>query len=160
MRLETEGKRREHKLGGLLSQLFHVDDTPYVVVGLGLNVNTSVTLEEGTNALPPASLQQATTEKQDVETLVQLLVPRIWGTFQALLDTETPMEARQQELHVAWMRETWTLGRRVRIQLPQEKHLEGVAVGITTSLALLVQDAAGTIHEVQAGDCIHLRDTA
>jgi biotin-(acetyl-CoA carboxylase) ligase len=53
-----------------------------------------------------------------------------------------------------WRGRTATLGREVSI-VTGGVTVSGVAVDITSSGALLVRDAAGTTHEVVAGDCVH-----
>jgi BirA family transcriptional regulator, biotin operon repressor / biotin---[acetyl-CoA-carboxylase] ligase len=50
-----------------------------------------------------------------------------------------------------------TLGRRVRIELPNAPDLEGVAVDIAPDARLVVRTDRGVLHPIAAGDVSHLR---
>ncbi|NUP74472.1 MAG: biotin--[acetyl-CoA-carboxylase] ligase, partial [Sinomonas sp.] len=52
---------------------------------------------------------------------------------------------------------TITLGRRVRVELPGGRRLEGHATGLDRHGALQVVEDDGERHTVSAGDVVHLR---
>jgi BirA family biotin operon repressor/biotin-[acetyl-CoA-carboxylase] ligase len=52
---------------------------------------------------------------------------------------------------------TITLGRRVRVELPGGRRLEGRATGLDGHGALQVVEDGGERHAVSAGDVVHLR---
>ncbi len=52
-----------------------------------------------------------------------------------------------------------TLGRAVRVELPDGKFLEGTAMGLDDD-GRLVLDTAGGLHPLAAGDVTHLRTSS
>ena len=50
-----------------------------------------------------------------------------------------------------------TLGRAVRVELPADERLDGVATGLAPDGALQVRTADGRVRAVRAGDVRHLR---
>ena len=67
------------------------------------------------------------------------------------LTVRREIAAPAKELFDAWRSRLATIGQAVQIRLPHAV-LAGHAEGIDPSGALLVRDAAGTLHRVTAGD--------
>ena len=59
-------------------------------------------------------------------------------------------------LHAAVTARCSTIGRRVRVSMPGDQTLEGVAVGLDADGRLLV-DADGAVQAISAGDVVHVR---
>jgi BirA family biotin operon repressor/biotin-[acetyl-CoA-carboxylase] ligase len=114
------------KLAGVLAQ----SGAGFVVVGLGLNVRW---------APPEAARLGDGIEPLDV----------LDATLRAF--DELP-----RDLTLAYRARLATLGRRVRVELPGERLIEGVATDVYADGRLVV-DAAGTEHVIDTGDVVHLR---
>lgn len=129
------------KLAGILTEMEgEADRVSWLVVGIGINANVDL------SQLPPGatSLRAETGDDVDRRRFTQTML-EAYHDFSAEPDTILP----------AWRERTSTLGRRVRIETPNEV-IVGEAVDITHPGALVVEtdDARRTVH---AGDCEHLR---
>jgi BirA family biotin operon repressor/biotin-[acetyl-CoA-carboxylase] ligase len=136
---------RDRKLGGILAEL--VDDSPRVVVGLGLNLQwpgpvdvggTCVRDEVGVTLAPRAMLDIFLAE-------LELLLP--------LLDTP---EGRD-ELTTLYNETLATLGRVVRVERMDGAPLVGRAVRVLADGSLCVE-VDGAEVTVRTGDVVHLRE--
>ena len=105
-----------------------------MVVGIGVNVGWA---PDGASRLGPASRR--------CRLLAELL-----AAYDRL------PSRRAHELRDRYRTELATLGRRVRVELP-----DGELLGVATDLAfdgrLVVVDDAGTAHRLSVGDVVHLR---
>ena len=132
---------------------------PGVVVGVGVNIAaradqlpgdqaTSLLLEGASeldrNVLLPAYLQK-------FASLYQEFVAVSGDATRALASGSSVLELATSAMG--------TLGQKVRAELPGGLMLHGTATALAENGALLVRDAAGTLHAVNAGDVIHLRRT-
>lgn len=148
----TDGPEEERKMGGILAEL--IQDAPHgshVVVGLGLNINTPISLVDPQNNLAPISLCEWYGRSVDLASLTQQLVQQIGRVWNRRNQADWPEEIHAQAKR--WIR---TLGQRVRITL-QDTVLEGQAVDLSPTLGLYLKDDLGNTTEVHSGDCIHLR---
>ena len=136
---------RDRKLGGILAEM--VDESPRVVVGLGLNLQwpgpedvggTCVRDEAGVTIEPRAMLDIFLAE-------LELLLP--------LLNSE---EGRE-ELTSLYNETLATLGRVVRVERMNEDSLVGRALRVLSDGSLVVESQG---HEVvvRTGDVIHVRE--
>ncbi|MCB9637745.1 MAG: biotin--[acetyl-CoA-carboxylase] ligase [Myxococcales bacterium] len=159
VRFEEDGDVVERKMGGILSEyLPNSPQGPHVIVGIGLNLNKQVMLlpeDLAKHAMPPASLAEVTGKSYEAEEIACSLSHALRQRFLPLQGEQ--MEQATKDLHAAWSKRCWTLGRKVRILRPNGDVLEGDAVGIGEDLSLQVKDAVGVIHAVAAGDCRHAR---
>lgn len=139
------------KLGGMLTEL-NTDgqELNYAVLGLGLNVNVDFSAASAPPDLvvTAASLQMKTGQPVDRLPLLAAILEHTERWYDSMLAGHSP--------HEAWARCLDTLGRRVRVSRTAD-FLEGVVVGVTPEGALLVEDQAGAVQTVWAGDVTSLR---
>ncbi len=131
------------KVCGILAELeAEVDAVNFVNLGVGINVNASVSqCEKGATSLRD-ELGREVSRRQFFNTLL------------------TEIEAQQSLLTGNSLLEEWkslsaTLNKEVRIVAPGEE-IVGRAVDIDTSGALILRSEDGFLRSAIAGDCIHL----
>jgi len=131
------------KVCGILAELeAEVDAVNFVNLGVGINVNASVSqCEKGATSLRD-ELGREVSRRQFFNTLL------------------TEIEAQQSLLTGNSLLEEWkslsaTLNREVRIVTPGEE-IVGRAVDIDASGALILRSGDGSLRSAIAGDCIHL----
>ena len=136
------GEGGYRKLSGVLTEMEgEADRVSWVVIGVGVNVNTA-------DEHLPAHATSIRNEAGPVERRV--FVQRFLEEFDSLRrdpDAVVP----------AWREHALTLGQAVRVETPGDV-VEGVAVDIEFPGTLLVETEEGT-RRVAAGDCEHLRPT-
>jgi BirA family biotin operon repressor/biotin-[acetyl-CoA-carboxylase] ligase len=139
---------RGKKAGGILCEL-GLDGTAlkYVVVGVGLNVNFDPRAVEG---IPPdaASIQTELGRRQPRAGLLRVILEEIEPRYGKI--------ARGESLREEWARALDTIGRRVKVILP-EGEFSGLAENVDESGALLVRLDDGLLRTVLAGDVVHLK---
>ena len=135
-----------HKLCGILVEATSLDTTPAVVIGIGINLN--LTTEE----LPVPHATSLALEGHDLDR-TDLLI-RVLGHIHARISDWGRGET-------AWLDDyravCSSLGQDVRVLLPGDRELLGVAVGIAEGGQLMVRDDGGKIHTLNAGEVTHLR---
>jgi len=142
----TNGDR---KLAGVLAQ--H-SPTDALVVGIGLN--TGMTADQ--RPIPAATsllLEGVKAEGRDHDVLLAALLGHLADLLAPLIADE-PWPADVLEEYRA---RCLTIGVHVRVQRTASDHLEGAAVGIDASGALLVRTDDGAMATVTAGDVLHVR---
>jgi BirA family biotin operon repressor/biotin-[acetyl-CoA-carboxylase] ligase len=131
------------KLAGILSSAGPVTGTParpsFVVVGLGLNVDWAPDGGTKLNA-------RATTSVSRDQVLERLL-----DELHDILSTSP------REQHEQYRRQLSTIGREVRVELPNERIIEGRALDVEADGRLVVLDSCGVTHRLDIGDVVHLR---
>lgn len=134
------------KLCGILVEATSLDSRPAVVIGIGINID--LTTEE----LPVPHATSLALEGYGIDRTDFLIA--VLGNIHARL-----LEWAQGE--TAWLdayREVCSsLGQDVRVILPGERELLGVAVGIAAGGQLMVRDRGGEVHTLNAGEVTHLR---
>jgi BirA family transcriptional regulator, biotin operon repressor / biotin---[acetyl-CoA-carboxylase] ligase len=143
----------DRKLAGILAE--QSPDGSAVVIGVGLNVATPEdALPISPAGLPATSLLVEGAHVSRDEVLLEILrhLERWYLQFRADPDPEgSGLLATYRALCA-------TLGRDVRVELPADEILEGVAEDIDADGCLLVRPAnASTATRVSAGDIVHLR---
>jgi BirA family transcriptional regulator, biotin operon repressor / biotin---[acetyl-CoA-carboxylase] ligase len=141
------------KLGGILAEA--AGDA--VVVGIGVNVSTEAAElpPPGPGALPATSLLLAQARSLDRGVLLAEILAglerryRSWA--QALGDTE------RSGLRAEYTGLCATLGRRVRVEMPGDRLVDGLAAGVDEDGRLLVSVPPDAELPVAAGDIVHLR---
>lgn len=117
-----------------------------VVVGIGLNVNTTA------EQLPP--------ELQTVATSLRLVTGRPWlrgGLLAAIADELDGLVARLEAGEFAailaqWRRRDALYGRQLQWRTPAGQTVRGVALGPADNGLLQLRDRQGTVHQVLSGD--------
>ncbi|GHE33716.1 biotin--[acetyl-CoA-carboxylase] ligase [Streptosporangium violaceochromogenes] len=140
----------ERKLAGVLAE--RVDSA--VIVGVGLNVSVRA------GELPVATATSLAVEGAsclDRDPLLRAILREIESRYRAWSEADGDAEACG--LKEAYLRAGATVGREVRVELPGERVLTGLAVGVDDSGHLLV-DAQGRRHTLGAGDVVHVRPHA
>jgi BirA family transcriptional regulator, biotin operon repressor / biotin---[acetyl-CoA-carboxylase] ligase len=137
------------KLGGMLTELrTDGDRLLFAVLGLGLNANVQFprTSELAGTA---TSLLLALDRPISRVTLLAAILAHTEAWYTRLLAGMPP--------HEAWAARLDTLGRRISVSTSAGVQ-RGIACGVTREGALLVQDEAGVVHSVWAGDVTTMRD--
>lgn len=134
------------KLCGILVEAASLDSDPAVVIGMGTNISLD------TSELPvPHATSLA---------LEGVLVDRNAFIVSVLLNIHRRIqEWSEGEDHWlnAYRRVCSSLGQDVRVILPGDKEILGVAVGIARGGQLQVKDLEGTVQTLSAGEVTHLR---
>ncbi|MEV4636255.1 biotin--[acetyl-CoA-carboxylase] ligase [Actinoplanes sp. NPDC049548] len=126
-----------------------------VVVGVGLNVTTRPEELPETTGLPATSLRVAGAKSTDRDPLLRALLrgfARWYGGWR-----ETGGDAELCGLLGAYRRGCSTLGRDVRVLLPEGGELTGAATTVDGDGQLVVRTADGVERRVSAGDVLHVR---
>jgi BirA family biotin operon repressor/biotin-[acetyl-CoA-carboxylase] ligase len=137
----------ERKVAGVLVELVDRPAGTAAVVGVGLNVSS--TREE----LPvgaATSLALAGADRPDRAALLLALLRAFGRRFDDWLAESG------DGVRAAYVAACSTLGREVRVALPEGRTLEGRAVDVDTDGRLLVDDGT-RVHALGAGDVVHVR---
>jgi BirA family biotin operon repressor/biotin-[acetyl-CoA-carboxylase] ligase len=135
------------KLGGILTEMnAEMDIIKFVIIGIGINVNTQESL------LPP----QATSLKEQLGRRI----PRIELMREILtsIDKEYILFIRDgfEPIVSKWKKLSTTLGHRVRVHFHKE-YIEGEAIDIDEQGALLLKRDSGLVDRITAGDIVRIR---
>jgi BirA family biotin operon repressor/biotin-[acetyl-CoA-carboxylase] ligase len=135
------------KLGGILTEIkAEVDEISFMVVGIGINVNT----DKKTLISGATSIKEQTGLEHKRVGLLQSILRKFeinYNTFQ---------EKGPHATIEKWRKLSITLGRRVKVHSHKE-HIEGEAVDIDSDGALLIRGDSGLTRKVTAGDVLHCR---
>jgi len=137
----------EKKLGGILTELnAEMDRTKFVILGIGINVNTKKA------SLPPKATSLKEEKKETVSRveLTREILKQI-DSFYSLFQKEgfSPIVKK-------WKHLSSTLGKRVKVT-SQNKQVEGEALDIDKDGSLLIRKDSGFIEKIYAGDLARLR---
>ncbi|MDD5730943.1 MAG: biotin--[acetyl-CoA-carboxylase] ligase [Candidatus Omnitrophica bacterium] len=138
---------RNKKLGGILTELnAETDETSFIVIGAGLNVNN------GKEALvaQSSSLKEEKNEEINRVDLLQEVLRKIEENYVVF------KQAGGAPTLEKWRGFNVTLGRRVKV-VYHNKHIEGEAVDIDSDGGLLIRRDSGLTEKVMAGDIVHCR---
>ncbi|MFI6320507.1 biotin--[acetyl-CoA-carboxylase] ligase [Nonomuraea sp. NPDC050556] len=141
----------ERKLAGVLAERV---DGAAVVVGMGLNVS----LRE--DELPVDTATSLAVEKAhstDRDPLLRAILREIDTHYRDWVEARGDADACG--LRAAYQAISATIGSEVRIELPGERVMTGLATGIDQSGQLQVRAQDGD-HSLSAGDVVHVRPTA
>jgi BirA family biotin operon repressor/biotin-[acetyl-CoA-carboxylase] ligase len=144
----------DRKCGGILAETVAVAGSNDSAVVLGIGVNTS--LREAELPRPDAtSLALSGAARADRDPLLRAVLRDLAGWYERWLDADG--DATASGLRAAYVAHSGTLGRRVRVELPGDAALTGVAADLDPDGRLVVNDVDGLRHTVAAGDVVHLR---
>lgn len=135
----------DRKLAGILAE--RVDDA--VVLGIGLNVS----LSEAELPVPAAtSLRVAGAPATDREPVLRAVLRELGTRYAAWCAAAGDLE----NLREAYRERCATIGREVRVLLPGDRELRGMATDVDAAGRLVVETADGR-EAVAAGDVVHVR---
>jgi BirA family transcriptional regulator, biotin operon repressor / biotin---[acetyl-CoA-carboxylase] ligase len=140
----------DRKLAGMLTEMDASSGRlEWVILGLGINVNLDL------DSVPDELRSTATS----LSFVLGRHVNRAELLAAILSATENWYEQLRtgESLHLAWAARLATLGRSVRVSLPDGRVLAGRAEGATSAGALLVRTSDDQIHTIWAGDIVTLR---
>ena len=140
------------KVGGILTSISTKEGKiDYIIVGIGINVNVDI------NTFPKELQKSATSIKEELKTEVP--IEKIIGDI--LFEMETNYETLKQGnftyLLNEWKKLSDTIGNSVRVKTKAEV-IDGVAVGVNCDGALILACEDGSLKDILAGECIHLRN--
>ena len=136
----------ERKICGILLERVETPDGPAAVAGVG--INTSLAADE--LPVPGAtSVLLETGEEPDRTALLAAVLAAFRRQYDAWVDGDPRLLAAYRDACT-------TLGRQVRVELPRDAPLVGIASGIDEQGRLLVEGPDGVV-AVGAGDVVHVR---
>jgi BirA family transcriptional regulator, biotin operon repressor / biotin---[acetyl-CoA-carboxylase] ligase len=141
------------KLGGILAEA--AGDA--VVIGIGVNVSTGPAglPPPGPGALPATSLRLEGSPNLDRARLLAGILAGLERRYRAW--SQVSGDAERSGLRAEYTGLCATLGRRVRVELPGGRLLDGLAAGVDPAGRLLVSRPPDAELPVAAGDIVHLR---
>jgi BirA family transcriptional regulator, biotin operon repressor / biotin---[acetyl-CoA-carboxylase] ligase len=141
------------KLGGILAEA--AGDA--VVIGIGLNVSTGPAElpPPGPGALPATSLRLEGSPNLDRERLLAGILAGLERRYRTW--SRVSGDPERSGLRAEYTASCATLGRRVRVELPGGRRLDGLAAGVDPAGRLLVSVPPDPDLPVAAGDIVHLR---
>ncbi|MDO5753743.1 biotin--[acetyl-CoA-carboxylase] ligase [Arthrobacter sp.] len=165
---------RGRKLAGILAQVVAAPSVaggsniagsgsatvgPGVVVGVGVNVSARADELPGDRA---TSLLLEGAVELDRNVLLPAYLLKFADLYREFVavggDATRPLDGGSSVLELAQLH-MGTLGQEVRAELPGGAMLYGTATALADDGALVLRDATGARHTVNAGDVIHLRRT-
>ena len=135
------------KLGGILTELSaETDKINFVVIGIGLNVNS----EKKDLISGAVSLKSVKKANIDRVALLQEILRKIENNYLLL------QRKGADPIINKWREYNITLGRRIKVY-SQKEHYEGEAVDIDKDGGLLLRNDYGLTQKITAGDVVHCR---
>lgn len=67
------------------------------------------------------------------------------------------LASSDEQLHARYREHLSSLGREVRVELPNDRFVEGRALDVEDDGRLVVLDSCGVTHRLDVGDVVHLR---
>ena len=139
---------RGKKVCGILTEVnTKPDSVVNVVIGIGINANINISTLPDELQNGAISLMEELGERIDRTHLFR-------ETLLELEETYRRFEKDAPHIMDEWKNLSDTIGREVIIQSPSER-IEGKAIGISASGALIVRTHNATIKRVFAGDCLY-----
>jgi BirA family biotin operon repressor/biotin-[acetyl-CoA-carboxylase] ligase len=143
----------DKKVAGILVERVETPDGPAAVVGVG--VNTGLTADE----LPVPTATSLELETGQPVDRTDVLIEVLTSLREAYSAWEAGEDAGGQRLAESYTAACVTVGRDVRVELPDGSALEGRAVEIDPGGRLVVEGANGRT-AVAAGDVLHVKALA
>ncbi|MGL5857193.1 MAG: biotin--[acetyl-CoA-carboxylase] ligase [Angustibacter sp.] len=142
----------ERKVAGVLAEVVDRPAGPAVVVGIGLNV--SQTRDE--LPVPDAtSLVVAGAATADRDTVLRAVLRTLAGRYHSWVGADG--DQRASGIGSAYRGRCQTLGRLVRVRLPDGATVTGTADGIDADGRLLVGETDGSVRSLAVADVEHVR---
>ncbi|RCV66158.1 BirA family transcriptional regulator [Methanophagales archaeon] len=139
------------KVCGILTRISTKDSKiDYAIVGIGLNVNVDISTFPKELQKSATSLNVELKKNLSVEKVIEDILYAIEANYEIL------KEENFTYLLNEWTRLSDTLGKKVMIKMKTET-IKGAAVGINREGALILMCESGSLRNIIAGECIHLR---
>ncbi len=136
------------KLAGILTEtgpyLPDKGTFPYVVVGIGLNVNTKKDAFDADLATGVTSLAQLTQQYYQIESLVKEI-------YSSLNRRIGQLAREQKKILSLWQKKDYLYGKTISWSRPDQEEIQGTGLGLTRNGEYLIQDDQGNKHPVLAG---------
>ena len=146
------GSHDWRKVCGVLAEMVTTPDGPAAVVGAGVNVSQ----EADELPVPTAtSLALAGAATTDRDTVLRAYLRHLAARYAAWVSAAG--DPRASGVAAAYREACATIGRRVRVQLPGDGVLTGVADAVDDEGRLVVVSSDGTRMALAAGDVVHVR---
>jgi BirA family biotin operon repressor/biotin-[acetyl-CoA-carboxylase] ligase len=142
---------KDAKCAGILAEV--IGDA--VVLGIGLNVTTRADELPETAGVPATSLRIAGARATDRDPLLRALLRGLSRWYDGWREAEG--DAEMCGLLAAYREGCATIGREVRVLLPDGRDFAGTATTVDNDGQLVVRTADGTERRVSAGDVLHVR---
>ena len=142
----------DRKVAGILVERVETPDGPAAVIGVGLN--TGMTAEE--LPVPTATSLSLETGPADPPDRTDVLLDVVAAIRETYDDWQLGGEPAGQRLAASYASACVTVGRQVRVDLPDGSVLEGRAASVDATGRLVVEASDGR-HEIGAGDVVHVR---
>lgn len=156
------------KVAGLLAEVVRTDSAEgsagtmghAVVLGLGINITQDV----AELPVPTAtSLKLAGSATTDRDTVLRAVLRALADRYQDLSRKSVDGLAWPSGLAAVYRERCSTIGRLVRVDLPDGTTIDGLADGVDDEGRLLVREQPespdGRVHVLSAGDVVHIRPT-
>lgn len=131
------------KLAGVLTEIEANDDRlAFAIIGLGLNVN--MTFARTPLAETAISLSEAAGREIDIDAVREAFLITLESRYRRFIAGQSPLAKWQERLE--------PLGRLVCVQRDGQPDLIGRANGVHPDGGLLIEDDAGLVHTIWAGD--------
>jgi len=141
------------KVGGILTSISTKEGKiDYIIVGIGINANIDISstfpkeLQKSVTSLKEEFKKEVSMEKITEDILYEIEI--IYETFK---------EGKFAYLLNEWKRLSNTIGKKVKIKTRAEV-IEGEAIGINRGGELIMKLEDGSVREIIAGECTHLRN--
>jgi BirA family biotin operon repressor/biotin-[acetyl-CoA-carboxylase] ligase len=143
----------ERKIAGLLAEVVRTEGSAAVVLGIGLNVSQAA---EELPVPTATSLRLAGSATTDRDTVLRAVLRALAQRYQ---EFESAKGDPKAGLAAVYRERCSTIGRPVRVHLPDGGTLDGLADGVDDEGRLIVLDerAGGIVHVLSAGDVVHIR---
>jgi BirA family biotin operon repressor/biotin-[acetyl-CoA-carboxylase] ligase len=140
------------KVGGILCESGALASaSPFVVVGLGLNVNTA------TEEFPCELREHATSLAAEAQRPFDRAA--VLATFLSFLEDRCQafLNGLDADIHQGYVARCATLGQQIRVERVGGASVVGLATSIGTDGSLQILQADGSVLDLHAGDVIHVR---
>ncbi len=145
----------ERKVAGILVERVDSPAGPAAVVGVGINTG----MTEAELPVPAATSLSLEPGPEPAPDRTEVLIAVLAAIREAYDAWQLGGDAGAERLAESYSAGCVTVGRRVRVDLPDGSVLEGEAMAVDESGRLVVTSDGGR-HEVGAGDVVHVRSVA
>lgn len=139
------------KIGGILTQAGSYDQLsgsiPYVVVGIGLNINTNTADFPRELRNKVSSLLSLTGKEADIDSLFDILVRKLLAEIVLL-------QKDPEHILSTWRKRDYLMGTMLTWEKPNGEQLHGIGSGLMSDGRYLLTTSGGDDYPVLAGDII------